>query len=464
MAFEDDMIEAGFSNEEEYLESMCVEADKRLSYLRGLNNKESLLDKDTFGNKRILYWKLTNGVFVEGAFWTIKRDFRGHLKVGNVIRGPKIAYLEPGVFYELPDVYTQSEHFENGLARCYRNGIWGLINTHFEEVFFSPTCNVDKSLYISGKRLFVYSSTSTIKGREKTYKGLLDNTGSVLIPPLFGNIIDGGEGQISFFPGDFMFGSKNYKSFPIDKVFEFIHTSSGVLDWTKEPWPEQLVPYCENVRAILRNGLVGVEDIHHSMIIDCVFESILEPELYYDHQVSSQQRELRSRFLMRAYNDGYYYCFDLKGSLVRKFPDKSFLYAESKSYLDRKQYLYASLENSETGWYLITYAMVNTDGSILVQDAYKRYVYIPPHYDWAVCVYDENDEPNYVEVLKNGKYGLIDENLNVLVPCEYDLVDGMFFSGFNSDGLMTVKRDGKYGIMNNKWKEVVPCIHEKELL
>ena len=89
-----------------------IEADKRLSYLRGLNNKESLLDKDTFGNKRILYWKLTNGVFVEGAFWTIKRDFRGHLKVGNVIRGPKIAYLEPGVFYELPDVYTQSEHFE----------------------------------------------------------------------------------------------------------------------------------------------------------------------------------------------------------------------------------------------------------------------------------------------------------------------------------------------------------------
>ena len=461
MSFEDDMLEAGFNDENEYLESLCAEAEERQDYIRRLDHNESRFSRKSSIDRNTLFQKRTDGLFVSGAPWLYSRKESGHLRVGNIIRGPRINYLEPNVFFDLPEVYTESENFENGIARCFRDGIWGLINARFEEVFFSTECDVEKSLNISGIKFFVTSSTFRVNGRNYTYKGLLDGEGRTIIPPVFGNITDGGKGQISFFPGSFMFSIKDNKTFPLDKVLEILHSSSSWLDWDKEPWPEQLVPYCNDVRAIMKNGLIGVEDRSHNIIIDCAFEEVSLPTIFYDHAVPSLKREVQSRCLITAYNNGLCCCFDLKGNLVKRFPENTFVYDESTGISVRRNYLYASLTDSETGWYYTTDAMVDTDGSLIVQDDDKRYVRIPSIYDWAVCVLDENDEPNYIEVLQNGKYGLIDESLKVIVPCVYDLIGGMFFHGFNSDGLMSVKRDGKYGVINNRWEEVIPCIHDK---
>ncbi len=71
-------------------------------------------------------------------------------------------------------------------------------------------------------------------------------------------------------------------------------------------------------------------------------------------------------------------------------------------------------------------------------------------------IYDstENFNDGFARVEKNGKYGFVDKTGKEVVPLIYDSAES-----FN-DGLAQVQKDGKYGFVDQTGKEVVPLIYD----
>ena len=71
--------------------------------------------------------------------------------------------------------------------------------------------------------------------------------------------------------------------------------------------------------------------------------------------------------------------------------------------------------------------------------------------------------PNHAEffseglapVEKNGKWGFIDKNGNVIISFLYDEVKSM------NNGVAKVKLNGKWGFINSSGKEIVPCAYDE---
>lgn len=71
-------------------------------------------------------------------------------------------------------------------------------------------------------------------------------------------------------------------------------------------------------------------------------------------------------------------------------------------------------------------------------------------------IYDstENFNDGFARVKKDGKYGFVDQTGKEVVPPIYDYVSGF------SEGFAQVKKDGKYGFVDQTGKEVVPLIYD----
>lgn len=61
----------------------------------------------------------------------------------------------------------------------------------------------------------------------------------------------------------------------------------------------------------------------------------------------------------------------------------------------------------------------------------------------------------YYELKRNGKYGIIDSQLNHITPFQYDCI-----WSFDKNGLCEVRIDGKYGLVNKQGKEQVLVIYD----
>ena len=72
---------------------------------------------------------------------------------------------------------------------------------------------------------------------------------------------------------------------------------------------------------------------------------------------------------------------------------------------------------------------------------------------------------------KDGKYGFIDKQNNIVIPIEYDEVGCNYLWQDNKSGndsiewnfeiLMSVAKNNKWGFINKEGKEIVPCIYDK---
>ncbi len=61
----------------------------------------------------------------------------------------------------------------------------------------------------------------------------------------------------------------------------------------------------------------------------------------------------------------------------------------------------------------------------------------------------------YYEITRNGKDGVVDSELNIVVPCKYDCIWSM-----DKNDLFVVRLDDKYGLVNAAGIEVFPVIYE----
>ena len=60
-----------------------------------------------------------------------------------------------------------------------------------------------------------------------------------------------------------------------------------------------------------------------------------------------------------------------------------------------------------------------------------------------------------MELKRNGKYAIIDSQLNKVTPFKYD-----FIWHFDKNELCMVRMDNKYGLVNKQGEEQVPVIYD----
>ena len=108
------------------------------------------------------------------------------------------------------------------------------------------------------------------------------------------------------------------------------------------------------------------------------------------------------------------------------------------------------LAGNESGEYIVKknskYGVIDKDLNII----------IPFEYD---DIYGFSE--GLASVIKNGKLGFIDKANRLIIPYEYDCPD-LSFSGapYFSEGLVAIKKDGKWGYINKSNKVVIPFIYD----
>lgn len=67
--------------------------------------------------------------------------------------------------------------------------------------------------------------------------------------------------------------------------------------------------------------------------------------------------------------------------------------------------------------------------------------------------YDQNEKPSYglIKVEKNNKCGYLDLHLKVVIPLEYN-----YLQGFDGNGICIAHKNGKVGTINTKNQIVTP--------
>lgn len=144
------------------------------------------------------------------------------------------------------------------------------------------------------------------------------------------------------------------------------------------------------------------------------------------------------------------------------------------------------------------FGVINNEGSIVIEPTYDEMIVIPnKEKPIFICTYDVNDsdgsyktkvinekneliyidyekveaidnfdskqniwyENNVLRVFKDGKYGLINFEGEMLLPCEYDEINSLK----TVRGELLVKKDNKLGLVNEKGQIIIP-IEYKDIL
>jgi len=165
-----------------------------------------------------------------------------------------------------------------------------------------------------------------------------------------------------------------------------------------------------------------------------------EPEVYDECDFSRvyYKKNDKQRFV---------YCFDKEGRFDRLFDRDS-----SKYLLDEYEATYG-IDNS----FGYKYLMIKNKGKWGMLD-YKTLEIVQPFvYDsiswilpWKGIL---DDQVGFV--IKEGKYGTIDENFNIEIEPSYE-----YLLPHRKEGFITVKRNGKYGLIDNKNNINVPLIYD----
>lgn len=66
------------------------------------------------------------------------------------------------------------------------------------------------------------------------------------------------------------------------------------------------------------------------------------------------------------------------------------------------------------------------------------------------------NEDGYIKVKKDKKYGFMDKDKHIKIPCEYDLL-------IHEDDVYYAEKNGKYGILNKQNQKVLPIAYERIL-
>jgi len=117
---------------------------------------------------------------------------------------------------------------------------------------------------------------------------------------------------------------------------------------------------------------------------------------------------------------------------------------------DKAIFIYTYNINEETGEYN---AKAINDKKETLYEGYDK-VEVIENYDTKQNVWFEN---NLLRVSKNGQYGLIDFEGNIVLNCEYDEITAL--KGVKEN--LIVKKDGKVGLVNSKGQSIIKVVYNE---
>lgn len=450
MSFEDDMIEDGFHDEQDYLDYLCEEADRRLERMNesdeDYHQRPSYLN-DGETTRKGLHIKLPDGSFMSTSP-TSKRLWGFPLKAGHFVCGPHFNYIDMDNAIIIPDQYDEVEYFKEGITRCRKGRRWVLINESCEELPLSEKESVERTFELDGKRFYC------VRGLFSGASGLIDEKGNVLLPTIF-RFIHNKSDCIEVGYDTETFSAPYSKNFTLEELLSIVKRPSGFLDWEKESWPEEIIPFVDGVRAIRRNDKWGFEKENGQLLVDCQYKSVQCFREYYDYEAFfGEKKTPRTRMLAIVEEDWCSGCIDMFGEIV--------FHIREHVRLDRTKPEYPHFQKSDNKLWAMYYdprhddiipngnAKVQVDGSLILGFGVK----IPAKYDWG------RESGDYTAVIKDGFWGMIDEDGKEIIPCIYDEFILDYILDKANNRLFILRKNGKYGMVNNKGEEVVPFIYD----
>lgn len=342
--------------------------------------------------------------------------------------------------------YDRGNKFIDGLAKVYRNGMWGQINKVGEEV---TACKyLDEDFTIKCILPCNFRSLSFSDGMAKVYSqdgkvGFVDEFGNEVIPCVYHSARDFKDGKAWANNGSWGIIDKSG-----NVVFPFIFDH---IEYDQK----------NNLWTVVKDGKFGAVDENGKEIIPSV-----DKEKFY--QIKDRKFPWHKPLEHKAFAfnqiDGKWGVLDKYGNEVIPFIyDKIWHFfvesitlaiKDNQSYIinNRGQVLstcnYVGFGES-IGNGLIDVVKNTTSGPKLgLINCYGQEV--------TPCIYDDIqnfDENGLSRVSRNNKFGFIDTTGKELVPCIYDEI-------ISFGDLFRVYRSEHVGIINKYGKEILPCKYD----
>ena len=353
--------------------------------------------------------------------------------------------------YEQIEVLENSDKndniwFEEGILRVKKNGKYGLIDLEGKEVL---SCEYDEITTLDG----IENSLILVKDNKK---GLANDKGSIIIEPLYKDIINLGEtykeGYITIDEqGKYGLISTTKKQILENKFDEikqiylnnyYIVVENGEEKIINSSGEEILKGTSNKIQSATQKGFIIKENDLYGEI-DTTGEKLIETEY-------QELKELKENTYLAKKNDKYGIIDEVQNI---KIP---FEYT-GITYNDKANLFIAEDENYNTSIFDKDYNK-KIEGMLIEVDTENSYIRMRINDEYKYYNFNCEEKSN-TEILadntlflskKDGKYGYVDKKGNVVVECIYDDATEQ-----NQYGYVAVKKNGLWGSLNSEGKEII---------
>lgn len=353
-------------------------------------------------------------------------------------------------YQKIEAIYNHDENnnlwYEENVLKVQKEGKYGLINLEGEELL---PCEYDDIQPIEG----VKKSLVTTKNGKK---GLVDNTGTIIAENIYQEIT----GLTTQYEDGYIITAEDGKK--------------GVI---KSDKTIVLEPKYEEIQPVYGNQCYAVRENGTNKIVNEKQETFLEGRF-------SQVKEINGENITYQ-NDGKYGVMTLQGEekIAPTYDDLSFAFSEYYIAKNGENYGVISLANETKLDFVYTYITYEKQADFIQAQTKNLETQLLDR-NWEVkvtgVVSEMNTNKNYIKVRegenyqyynfklepksntqilqgntlflskKDGKYGYVDEDGQVIVNYLYDDATEQ-----NNYGYVSVKKDGKWGALNQKGEVVV---------
>lgn len=335
----------------------------------------------------------------------------------------------------LPHKFERIGSFSNGLAVVQKNGKYGAIDTDGKELFYTDYSRIDPFV---GDYAVVYAPDSA--GEVKV--GIMHQSGREVVSPKYlwlDNVYNFSNG-LAAVAQDWKYGfvdttGKVVIPFKYDRVESFKQGIAKVWIGNRVGYinrkGEDVIPLTfdaldhANLNRFYNKWIIGIKDS-----VQYVFDysGREHTTLPYGRILGFNENEKSFHVLM----------INKWGTLDSNFSIKIPIEYESLQPISPNKIM--AIKNSKVGY-------IDYEGKVILPFVYD---WVEPFEDYYMKAYDNG----LSLVGLDGKTGLTNVYGKLVVPIEYDEIEGFYH------GLSVVKRNGKFGFVDFKGREVIPPIYE----
>ena len=328
----------------------------------------------------------------------------------------------------IPMKYDRMEAFGNFFWKVFLNGKQGIYTFDGKKVL--PT-KYDEIIYLYRD----WNLDPDFVVKEKGKYGIFNAKGDCLIKPEYDEVKYADQLQI-FIRGN----EKGYLMKHKQTLIKGITIKDKITNWIKQNGESKRINYFifED-----KNGKIGLLDIEGNVLVNPQYESMAP---YYN--ISSGKIDY-----LVVQQHSLYGIISLSNEVLVPLKYKSFSNIYIRDHIaleDEEGYMLYSLKDNSIFQSLHfdyiressgPYALIKKDGKAAFLNKVTLELVFPFKYEDI----SESTEDSLFTVCLNGKYGIVDKNDKVFIPCIYD--EPLYSSCGNK---FVVKKDNQYGIINLK--------------